>query len=157
MSMGTGLVQVWVWVQVKLPMGYPYYTLDTRTVQWSHRWSPVGQPCVRQMTFIHGQRYSILLVFTMDEIIVLQIFEGSITKEKFLSFLRTHIVSELEVMIDSVLPLMQAQKLNPYPENYSVVVMDDYSIHHDKDICRLIVDECGESFLIPHLYITDLA
>ena len=131
--------------------------INNRTVQRSHEWSPVGQPCVHRMTFPHGQRYSILPALTTDGIIVLQIFEGSITKEKFLPFLRTYIVSELEVMIDSVLPLTQAPKLNPYPGNYSVVVMDNCSIHHDKDIRRLIVDECGESFLIPHLYITDLA
>jgi len=132
-------------------------TVDNRTVQRSHGWSPVGQPCVRRMTFLRGQRYSILPALTTDGIIALQIFEGLITKEKFLSFLRTHIVSELEVMIDSVLPLTQAPKLNPYPGNYSVVVMDNCSIHHDEDIRRLIVDECGESFLIPHLYVTDLA
>jgi len=43
--------------------------------------------------------------------------------------------------------LKQAPQLNPYPEKNSVVVMDNCTIHHDEDIRKLIVDECGEDKL----------
>jgi transposase len=66
--------------------------VDNRTIQRSHGWSRVGQPCVRRMTFLRGKQYSILPALTIDGIIGLEIFEGSITKDKFLSFLRTHVV-----------------------------------------------------------------
>jgi transposase len=69
--------------------------VDNKTVHRSHGWSQVGRPCVRRMTFLRGKRYSVLPALTMDGIIALEIFEGSITKEKFLSFLRTHLVSTL--------------------------------------------------------------
>ena len=39
---------------------------------------------------------------------------------------------------------IQAPLLNPYPEKHSVVVMDNCSIHHDEEVCKLIEDECGE-------------
>jgi transposase len=66
--------------------------VDNKTVQRTHGWSKVGQPCVRRMTFHRGKRYSILPALTINGIIGLDIFEGSVTKEKFLSFLRTHVV-----------------------------------------------------------------
>jgi len=70
--------------------------VDGKTVQQSHGWSKVRQPCVHRMTFHRGKRYSILPALTVDGIIGLEIFEGSVTKEKFLSFLRTHIVRNFQ-------------------------------------------------------------
>jgi hypothetical protein len=66
--------------------------VDGKTGQQSYGWSRIGQPCVCRMSFLQGKRYSILPALTIDGIIGLEIFEGSVTKEKFLSFLRTHIV-----------------------------------------------------------------
>ncbi|PPQ86725.1 hypothetical protein CVT24_012471 [Panaeolus cyanescens] len=102
--------------------------VDNKTMQRTHGWSPVGQPCVRRMTFLRGKRYSILPAITTEGIIALDIIEGSITKETFLTFLRAHV----------------APQLNPYPGKKSVVVMDNCAIHHDEDIRSLIVEECGE-------------
>jgi len=70
--------------------------VDGKTVQQSHGWSKVGQPCVCRMTFHRGKRYSILPALMVDGIIGLEIFKGSVTKEKFLSFLRTHIVRNFQ-------------------------------------------------------------
>jgi hypothetical protein len=36
----------------------------------------------------------------------------------------------------------------PSPGNWSVVVMDNCSIHHNEEIHRLIVDECGRHLLL---------
>ena len=66
--------------------------VDNKTIQRSHGWSQLGQPCIRHMTFLRGKRYSILLALTTDGIIGLEILKGSITKERFLAFLRTHVV-----------------------------------------------------------------
>jgi len=55
--------------------------------------SRVGKPCVKRTSFLRGVRYSILPALTTDGMIALEIFEGSITKEKFLYFLREQVVS----------------------------------------------------------------
>ncbi|KAJ7114390.1 hypothetical protein C8R44DRAFT_587349, partial [Mycena epipterygia] len=72
-------------------------------------------------------RYSVLPALTTEGIVALDIFEGSVNKERFLGFLR-----------DQVAPI-----LNPYPGKCSVVILDNCSIHHDDDIRALIGGECG--------------
>ena len=67
--------------------------VDSKTMQRTHGWSPVGIQCVQRMSFLRGVRYSILPALTTDGIIALEIVEGSITKEQFLSFLENQIVS----------------------------------------------------------------
>ncbi|KAF8833482.1 hypothetical protein BDN67DRAFT_872081, partial [Paxillus ammoniavirescens] len=65
----------------------------------------------------------ILPALDSNGIFALEIFEGSVNKEKFISFLQD-----------------QAPKLNPYPHNRSVVIMDNCWIHHDEEICAIIED-----------------
>lgn len=71
--------------------------VDGRTGQRRQGWSHMGTPCVRRMSFMRGTRYSILPALTIDGIIALDIVEGSITKEKFLQFLRTNVVCYLSI------------------------------------------------------------
>jgi len=67
--------------------------VDNKTGQRKQGWSPVNTQCVRRMSFLRGVRYSILPALTTDGIIALEIVEGSITKERFLTFLREQVVS----------------------------------------------------------------
>ncbi|KAF9034762.1 hypothetical protein BJ165DRAFT_1356135, partial [Panaeolus papilionaceus] len=84
--------------------------------------------------------YSILPALTTDGIIALEIVEGSITKDCFLTFLQEQI----------------APQLNPYPGKHSVVLLDNCAIHHDADIRELIVDQCGEQYTISTIVFTYL-
>ena len=92
-------------------------SVDDKTNQRQRGWSSVGQACVCRDTFIRGQRYSVLPALTCDGLIALDIFEGAVNKEKFLQFINEQL----------------APKLNPYPAEYSVVIMDNCAIHHDED------------------------
>jgi len=69
--------------------------VDNKTGQRQQGWSPVNTQCVQRMSFLQGVRYSILPALTTDGIIALDIVEGSITKECFLTFLRQHVVSQI--------------------------------------------------------------
>jgi transposase len=102
--------------------------VDDRTNQQWSGWARVGQACVCQETFIHGQRYSVLPALTLEGIIALDIFEGSVNKERFLKFIQ-----------EQVAPL-----LNPYPGPCSVVILDNCAIHHDEDIRQIIEGECSQ-------------
>src|ERR1700683_2417155 len=42
-----------------------------------------------------------------------------------------------------LLTILQAPQLTPYPGPRSVVVLDNCAIHHDEEIHRIIVEECG--------------
>ncbi|KIK42780.1 hypothetical protein CY34DRAFT_62694, partial [Suillus luteus UH-Slu-Lm8-n1] len=66
--------------------------------------------------------YSILPAFSSDGFIALDIFEGSVNKERFIQFLNTEL----------------APKLTPYPGVRSVVVMDNCAIHHDEEVRAIV-------------------
>jgi transposase len=76
--------------------------VDNKTIQRRYGWSYFGQPCVRRMTFLRGKRYSILPALSTNGIIALDIFEGSVTKEIFLSFLENHVVSFYTIHITQI-------------------------------------------------------
>ena len=67
-------------------------SVDDLTNQRLRGWAELGRACVRRDTFIRGQRYSILPALTIEGIIAFDIFEGSVTKERFIKYLRTHLV-----------------------------------------------------------------
>jgi hypothetical protein len=54
--------------------------------------APLGQACVHWMTFLQGWKYSILPTLSCDEILALNIFEGSVNHECFINFLCNHLV-----------------------------------------------------------------
>ncbi|KAJ2932452.1 hypothetical protein H1R20_g4639, partial [Candolleomyces eurysporus] len=58
-------------------------------------WASLGRACVSCETFIRGQRYSVLPALTTDGILALDIFEGSVNKERFISFIRNDIAHEV--------------------------------------------------------------
>lgn len=69
------------------------WSVDDRTNQRLRGWAKVGRACVRREVFIRGQQYSVLPAFTCEGYIGLDIFEGSVNKEKFMTFLEEQVVS----------------------------------------------------------------
>jgi hypothetical protein len=69
-------------------------SVDDRTNQRRNGWALLGRVCVRRDTFIRGQRFSVLPALTVDGIIALDIFEGSVTKDQFIQFIQDQIVSQ---------------------------------------------------------------
>jgi len=67
--------------------------VDDQTVQQRFGQSPAGHPCVRRAAFLRGTCYSVLPALTTEGIIALDIFEGSVTKDRFLAFIRDQVVS----------------------------------------------------------------
>ena len=67
-------------------------SVDDRTNQREMGWAQVGRACVRKEFFVRGQRYSVLPALTCDGYIALDIFEGAVNKEKFLTFLNEQLV-----------------------------------------------------------------
>ncbi len=61
---------------------------NKRTSARKYGWSLKGMRCVQRRHFVHGKRYSILPILTLDGIIAYDIIPGSVTLEKFVDFLR---------------------------------------------------------------------
>lgn len=68
-------------------------SVDDTTNLRRRGWSGMGLACVSRDTFIRGQRYSVLPVLTHEGFIALSIFEGSVNKERFISYIRNEVVS----------------------------------------------------------------
>ena len=66
--------------------------VDDQTNFRKNGWAPLGQTCVRRTSFLRGRKYSILPALSVDGIVALDIFEGSVNREYFLMFLRNHLV-----------------------------------------------------------------
>jgi len=73
--------------------------VDNKTLQRGYGHSLVGTPCVRRAKFLQGVRYSILPVLTTEGIVALNIFEGSVTKERFLTFIHEQVICPLSRFI----------------------------------------------------------
>ena len=67
-------------------------SVDDHTNQRADGWAVSGCACVRHATFIRGQRYSVLPALTSKGYIALDIFEGSVNKERFIRFLEEQLV-----------------------------------------------------------------
>ena len=81
---------------------------------------------------------------TTEGVIALNIFEGSVTKEWFLSFMQEHVMCARHIQsLGSSHLLAKALQLNPYPGKRSVVILDNCSIHHDEELQELIVEQCS--------------
>ena len=66
--------------------------VDDQTIQWRISRSMVGSPCVWRAAFLMGTWYSVLPALTTEGIIALDIFEGSVTKDCFLTFIQEQVV-----------------------------------------------------------------
>jgi len=66
--------------------------VDDHTNIRTNGWAPLGQARVRRTTSMRGRKYSILPALSYDGILALDIFEGSVNREHFISFLRDHLV-----------------------------------------------------------------
>ena len=65
---------------------------NERTSAWRRGWSLRGNRCIQWKRFVHGQRYSILPILTLDGIITYDIIEGLVTSDRFLQFLQELVV-----------------------------------------------------------------
>lgn len=64
---------------------------DTATLRLNG-WAPYNVACVKRNLFCRGVRYSMLPALTSEGMAALDIFEGSVDRERFLRFIREQVV-----------------------------------------------------------------
>ena len=95
--------------------------------------------CVITGSFAEGKRYTTIPIMLVDEIHDVYITEGVVNGEKFTDF--------------TLLPiLLPFNNVNPY----SVVVMDNASIHNVCEVDDLVIDQAGARLCYLPPYSSDL-
>ena len=72
---------------------------NRRASGWAKGWSLVGRRCVQRWHFIHGQRFSILSILTLDGIITYDIILGSVGSRRFVQFFRELVVHSFSLSL----------------------------------------------------------
>ena len=66
---------------------------DKRTLTRNYGYSFINHIATKKVVFLHGIRYTILPVLTMDGFIACDIIKGSCSKERFRTFILSQVVS----------------------------------------------------------------
>jgi transposase len=66
--------------------------VDDQTNVRRNGWAMMGQACVRRTSFLRGTKYSVLPALSINGILTLDIFEGSVNRERFIGFLDRNLV-----------------------------------------------------------------
>ena len=121
-------------------------SFDRRTAIRGHVWALRGQRAVCKCFFVRGKRlsffvvvplhltddfcrYSLFPALSLDGILHASVVEGSFIAARFREF--------IEVLL---------LRMRPFPENNSVIVLDNARIHKDSDIEDLITSPYVLSF-----------
>jgi hypothetical protein len=88
---------------------------DVKMLQQYFGRSLARTPCVQRAAFLRGTQYSVLPALTTQGIIALDIFEGSITKDQFLAFIREQVVSTNFIKAESITKFMTIAKTQTFP------------------------------------------
>lgn len=99
---------------------------DRRNLIRKHGYSLRGIPARRNTLLVRGERVSAIAFMSVNGLLDVKVFTGTSDGDLFYDFLHTHLLPQL-LPFDGVNP-------------YSVVVMDNCSIHHVPEIQRVIED-----------------
>jgi transposase len=93
---------------------------NERTGDRKFGWSPRGQPCRVRQSRQRTTRWSILPTLTTDGWLDYEVYHGSFDGDRFFAFVERLV-----------------EKMNPWPEPHSVLVLDNVSTHHDERVQQL--------------------
>jgi len=94
---------------------------DRRTARRPYGWAVCGDRSRCRDFFVRGKRYSILPAMSLDGVVALGVQEGALTRADFTAF--------LEMLLDN---------MNPFPQQNSVIVMDNAQIHKGQQIRDMV-------------------
>ncbi|PKC01482.1 hypothetical protein RhiirA5_261733, partial [Rhizophagus irregularis] len=105
---------------------------DERSLSRGYGYSLKNIFTTKKNVFVRGIRYTILPALSLQGIIAVDIMEGNCTKEKFREFVISNV-----------------PQMNAYPNEQSVLVLDNARIHHDDDLIDYIEAFGGRVEFLP--------
>lgn len=89
---------------------------------------------------VRGDRYSLCAAMTIDGYLATRVIEGSFDAQEFYGFVLEDVVflSYCNICLAFQDLFNQLPHMNPYPEERSVLVLDNCRIHHNQDLVDLV-------------------
>jgi len=88
--------------------------------------------------FVRGDRYSLVAALTIEGYIASDAVPGSLDSIDFLEFIQEHVVCSMVEILHKFANLFQIPQMNPYPDLRSVLVLDNYCIHHNEALVNMV-------------------
>jgi len=99
-----------------------------------------GESVEHRVPLARHPRLSVVAGLGYDGIVAHQGIEGTFNKERFIAFLKEHMVSSVLDVCLLINLGNQLPSMNRYPSKASVLVMDNCRIHHDRRIVKMCAD-----------------
>ena len=128
---------------------------DDHTHCCTHGYSPVSVPCIERTVWVHNQCISVTPLLTLDGIVVYELFDGSVTSDWFIQFLReqvVHLLAEIKTLFLMCCRIAAAYK--PISSPWSVLILNNCNIHHAKEVQQLVEDDTGMKITHILLYLS---
>jgi hypothetical protein len=115
-------------------------------VAWRYGCSPVGNSADLVDPFIHGEQYLLVAAMSITGYLATCVVPGSLNSFTFFDFIVDDMVCTIQY---ASLPDLLIQpwspkllQMNPYPDNHSVIIMDNCQIHHT-DTLQDVLNDSG--------------
>jgi hypothetical protein len=103
-----------------------------------------GQRAEAPGPFVRGTRYTLVAAMSLKGYIATRVVEGSLDSEAFFDFITDQVVCIVHIfLLLQLISLFQVPKMNPFPDEHSVLVMDNCRIHHNDALLESL-NSCGE-------------
>ena len=123
------------------------------TYAWQYGWAFSGEQAELKDVFVHGGQYSLVAVLSVEGYIAVEVVPGSFDSIDFLEFIQEQVVGSSSCS-ESCYQLLRFI-VNPFPNEWSVLVLDKCCIHHNEALSEL-VHAAGYLLLYPPAYSLDL-
>jgi hypothetical protein len=126
---------------------------DDRTIYRHYGRSAAGGCATIDANFMRGERYSLVAALLLDGYEAVRVVPGSVDGEEFLDYIVNdvmHCMFYFFGFLLSCLPL-QLSKMNPYPQDKSILILDNCAIHKMRALREIIEGfGCVLLFLPPY-------
>ena len=127
---------------------------DERTIYRHYGRSVAGNRATISANFVRGERYSMVAALSLDGYEAVHIVPGSVDGEEFLNFIVDDVVRCMFYHFESLLTFCQLPKMNPFPQDKSILILDNCAIHKTRAL-REIVEGFGRVLLFLPPYSPD--
>lgn len=115
---------------------------DDRTLYRHYGRAVAGKRATINANFVRGEQYSMVAALSTDGYEAVHVVPGSVDGEEFLNFIVDSVVRCMFYLFRFLLTLYQLPKMNRYPRDKSILVLDNCAIHKSRAL-REIVEAYG--------------